>query len=99
MTDAGNANGGDVLRAGNIALMSKRELQFRLDEALRDVDRLQAALSDPIAVHANMLRGTIAKPSPGQIVHIYGVEALLAEIATHTPPTPEALTIPTTGEP
>lgn len=31
-------------------------------------------LSDPIAVHANMLRGTIAKPTVDQIIHLYGRE-------------------------
>ncbi|MDR6851035.1 hypothetical protein J2Y54_000528 [Sphingomonas sp. BE123] len=35
-----------------------------------------AALSDPNAVHVNMLRGSIAKPSPAQIWHIYGNELL-----------------------
>lgn len=33
-------------------------------------------LTDPIAVHANMLRGTIAKPTVEQIIHLYGVDAL-----------------------
>lgn len=28
-------------------------------------------LLDPVAVHANMLRGTIAKPTPDQIRHLY----------------------------
>ncbi len=37
-------------------------------------------LSDPNAVHANMLRGTIAKPSLAQIIHLYGSQALLDEI-------------------
>jgi hypothetical protein len=34
-------------------------------------------LSDPIAVHINMLRGTIAKPSIANIIHIYGRDVLL----------------------
>lgn len=43
-----------------------------------------AKLADPDAVHANMLRGTIAKPSWAQIKHLYAgeadkAEALLAE--------------------
>lgn len=38
---------------------------------------LQAQLADPVAVHANMLRGTIAKPSIDQIIHIYGRDALM----------------------
>ena len=32
---------------------------------------VSADLSDPVAVHANMLRGTIAKPTPEQIKHLY----------------------------
>lgn len=32
---------------------------------------IQAILADPDAVHINMLRGTIAKPSVEQIRHIY----------------------------
>lgn len=32
-------------------------------------------LSDPVTVHANMLRGSIAKPTIKQIVHLYGREA------------------------
>lgn len=40
--------------------------------ALRNVEY---DLADPIAVHANMLRGTIAKPTVEQIIHLYGREA------------------------
>ena len=36
----------------------------------------EAALTDPICVHVNMLRGTIAKPTLEQIIHLYGVDAL-----------------------
>ena len=32
-------------------------------------------LTDPVVVHANMLRGTIAKPTVEQIIHLYGREA------------------------
>ena len=39
-------------------------------------------LSDPIAVHANMLRGTIAKPTVEQIIHLYGVDALAKALAS-----------------
>lgn len=38
-------------------------------------DVVEAHLSDPSAVRANMLRGTIAKPTVEQIVHLYGREA------------------------
>ena len=40
---------------------------------------VQPDLTDPVVVHANMLRGTIAKPTLDQIIHLYGVDALLAE--------------------
>jgi hypothetical protein len=40
-----------------------------------------AELTDPVAVHANMLRGTIAKPTVEQIVHLYGVDALCKAMA------------------
>jgi len=42
---------------------------------------IEAILSDPIAVHANMLRGAIAKPTIEQIVHLYGVDALCKAMA------------------
>ena len=37
---------------------------------------VQPDLTDPNVVHANMLRGTIAKPTLDQIIHLYGVDAL-----------------------
>lgn len=42
---------------------------------------LMAELTDPVAVHANMLRGTIAKPTVEQIIHLYGVNALAKALA------------------
>ena len=39
------------------------------------------ALSDPNAVHINMLHGTVAKPTLDQIVHLYGVDALCKALA------------------
>lgn len=42
---------------------------------------IKAALQDPVAVHANMLRGTIAKLSVEQIIHLYGVDALCKALA------------------
>ncbi|QVJ07683.1 hypothetical protein L7H23_01330 [Sphingopyxis sp. BSN-002] len=44
------------------------------------------ALADPNAVHVNMLRGGIARPSLAQIIHIYGEDAIRAAL---TPTTPE----------
>lgn len=37
-------------------------------------------LKDPIAVHASMLRGAIAKPSIANIVHLYRPENLADEV-------------------
>lgn len=46
-------------------------------QARSDADgALRSALADPTAVHANMLRGSIAKPSPRSIWHIYGEDLL-----------------------
>jgi len=42
-------------------------------------DNVRALLADPNAVHLNMLRGTIAKPSVEQIAHIYGRLRLLIQ--------------------
>lgn len=47
--------------------------------------QVEGALSDPVAVHANMLRGTIAKPTVEQIIHIYGADALRAALTEGTP--------------
>lgn len=41
---------------------------------------LREALADPSAVHVNMLRGGIARPSLAQIIHIYGEDALRAAL-------------------
>ena len=45
-------------------------------------------LADPDAVHLNLLRGTLARPSPEQIIHLYGAETLRA--ALPDPPDPDA---------
>lgn len=44
-------------------------------------------LSDPDAVHLNLLRGTLARPSVDQIIHLYGAEPLRA--ALPDPPDPD----------
>lgn len=44
-------------------------------------------LSDPDAVHLNLLRGTLARPSLEQIIHLYGAEAL--RVALPAPPDPD----------
>lgn len=66
----------------------RTDLTFRLERAasntilqgdqalMREAASAFHMLSDPVAVHANMLRGTIAKPTADQIIHIYGRDAL-----------------------
>lgn len=44
-------------------------------------------LSDPDAVHLNLLRGSLARPSVEQIVHLYGAETL--RTALPSPPDPD----------
>lgn len=34
-------------------------------------------LSDPVAVHVNLLCGTIARPNVGQMIHLYGRDAVV----------------------
>lgn len=46
----------------------------------REIERLRAALQDPATVHINMLRGTIAKPTLAQIIHLYGDESIRAAL-------------------
>lgn len=37
---------------------------------------IRKVLADPVAVHMNMLRGAIAKPSFENIIHLYGAQNL-----------------------
>ena len=56
--------------------------------ALERVKVLEKALANPIAVHANMLRGTIAMPSFANIKHLYAAEfAALTPTADKEPKT------------
>lgn len=48
----------------------------RAEQLQAEVDQYRTALADPIAVHANMLRGSIAKPSIRSMLHLYGEVAL-----------------------
>jgi len=41
---------------------------------------IQDLLANPDAVHLSMLRGTLAKPSLEQIIHLYGAEVLRAAL-------------------
>jgi hypothetical protein len=84
----------DVLTTAGIVEIASRnnrvtEYMFHWEgralDAEAKVARLEGALSDPVAVHANMLRGTIAKPTVEQIIHLYGADALRAALTEGTP--------------
>jgi len=62
-----------------------RALLDRLDAAEKARDEAEATiagLSDPIAVHRNMLRGGIAQPSIANILHLYAGKVVDAARAT-----------------
>lgn len=42
-----------------------------LNRAKKQFGEMEATLLDPTAVHFNMLRGTVAKPSEANILHLY----------------------------
>jgi hypothetical protein len=48
--------------------------------AKSELRNVEFGLADPVAVHANMLRGTIAKPTVSQIIHLYGADAIRAAL-------------------
>lgn len=45
-----------------------------------ETERLREVIADPNAVHVNMLRGSIAKPSIAQFIHLYGEDAVRAAL-------------------
>jgi hypothetical protein len=55
-----------------------------ISTAIAEAEAERAVLADPAAVHLNMLRGGIAKPSVANIIHLYGEETLRAAL----PPAP-----------
>ena len=55
-------------------------LKSELEVQAAEIERLRAALADPSAVHINMLRGVIAKPTLPQIIHLYGKDAISAAL-------------------
>jgi hypothetical protein len=66
---------------GRIPTWPLKEAARRLSELERENARLREAVADPVAVHLNMLRGGIAKPSINNIIHLYGADALRAALA------------------
>ena len=57
-----------------------REKNARIEALTAEYERLLEAMKDPNVVHVNMLRGGIAKPSVGQILHIYGEDVFRAAL-------------------
>lgn len=63
----------EIARLNNlVADWSKCNLQ--IVSKLSELDR---CLSDPVAVHVNLLRHSIARPSIDNIIHIYGRDVLI----------------------
>lgn len=61
-----------------VAEGSKAQVFYALKDAKSDIaefKRVLQVLADPVAVHGNMLRGTIAKPSFENMLHLYPEEA------------------------
>lgn len=50
------------------------------NEAAAKIEHLRMLLADPVAVHTNILRGVIAKPTLEQIIHLYGKDAISAAL-------------------
>lgn len=50
------------------------QLETRALSAEAELAQIKAIIQDPVAVHVNMLRGTIAIPSLSQYCHAAGIE-------------------------
>lgn len=76
-----------TVTAERARLLHSQQVLMQSRNAHRDErDKLRAAISDPEAVHVNMKRGTIAKPSLRSMIDLYGEvvngeDAQLLEIA------------------
>ena len=78
----------ELLRRGDAeTLLMMYVPQGQYAKAINDLRAVAPApdLSDPVTVHANMLRGTIAKPTVEQIIHLYGADALRAALPAVVP--------------
>jgi hypothetical protein len=69
-----------LLEGVNDKLLIENGLLRSHAQADADTREFVLQLNDPKVVHQHMLRGAIATPSVHQIIHIYGAEALLAEL-------------------
>lgn len=84
----------DTLEAAKAA--AQADFEARIRSALVDAPaapQVDLRLQDPHAVYLNMLRGSIAKPSLAQIIHLYGSRELAEELQLrgHAPAAPRAL--------
>lgn len=64
-----------IAAAMNLTAAADRLEELEAENAL--IEKLSA---DPVAVHINMLRGGIAKPSVANIIHLYGAGVLRAAL-------------------
>ena len=78
----------ELLRRGDVRDAARNFEGWALLSAIAALPAVAPApdLSDPVTVHANMLRGTIAKPTVEQIIHLYGADALRAALPAVTAP-------------
>jgi hypothetical protein len=70
------------IRARQKAALPVQDTQAaeRISALSSERDEWKAVLADPVAVHLNMLRGGIAKPSIRNIIHLYGADELRAAL-------------------
>ena len=71
---------GDCLTVEKAKAAAQADYEARILAALAPSEAGGVDLSSPVAVHLNMLRGTIAKPTVEQIIHLYGFDALLTAL-------------------
>ena len=66
----------DMIRRGDAVRTTRQAswtgIRDETERLIRALPAVQPDFTDPNVVHANMLRGTIAKPTVDQIRHIYG---------------------------
>lgn len=92
-----NANMCRDIIAARIAELEAENRELKM-QAIADHAQFQEAVerlpdvTDPIAVHRNMLAGTIAKPSVEAIIHVYGHKSLNAALRETDGAPPPALT-------
>lgn len=90
----------ELLRRGDVRDAARNFEGWALLSAIAALPAVAPApdLSDPVTVHANMLRGTIAKPNVEQIIHLYGADALRAALPAVTAPDALHRSFPEAGD-